>query len=118
MNETAIPSEIIRGHVETILLKILSIGDFYGYSLFKTISDITDNAYELKEASLYSGLRRMETQEMIRSYWGDETFGGRRKYYSITEKGIERLNENLIVWQKTKIIMDKVISWGGLIYEQ
>lgn len=118
MNDATISAEIIRGHVETILLKILSMGDYYGYSLFKVISEITSNMYEIKEASLYSGLRRIESEELIISYWGDETLGGRRKYYSITDKGRKRLCENIEAWEKTKAVIDRIINWGGLVYEQ
>ena len=47
----------------------------------------TNNMYELKEATLYSAFRRLEQSGYIRTYWGDESVGARRRYYSITEEG-------------------------------
>ena len=101
------------GFIDIILLKIISLGDCYGYSISKTISHITNQAWELKEASLYSGLRRLENEKLITSYWGDETQGGRRKYYSLTSEGVSVLQENIKKWEITKAFVDKILIWEG-----
>ena len=57
----------------------------------------TGNQYELKEATLYTAFRRLEQAGLILSYWGDETTGARRRYYTITEEGrasIRPLSQN------------------------
>jgi len=107
------PGNLTGGFIDIILLKIISQGDCYGYSISKTISNITSQAWELKEASLYSGLRRLEADKLIRSYWGDETQGGRRKYYTLTPNGETCLAENLEKWAKTKNLVDKILAWEG-----
>ena len=104
-------SSLISGFIDIILLKIISMEDGYGYSISKTISYITDNACEIKEATLYSGLRRLEAEKLIASYWGDESQGGRRKYYTLTQAGREHLAESKAKWDMTKIIMDKILNW-------
>ena len=106
-------STLTGGFIDIILLKIISLGDCYGYSISKTISHITDQAWELKEASLYSGLRRLEADKLIKSYWGDETQGGRRKYYALTQAGEGVLRENIDKWEKTKTFVDKILAWEG-----
>jgi PadR family transcriptional regulator PadR len=93
-----------------ILLKIISMGDGYGYSISKTIARITDDACEIKEATLYAGLRRLEAERLIASYWGDESQGGRRKYYTLTQAGRESLAENRVKWEMTKTLMDKIMN--------
>ena len=100
--------------IDTMLLKVISARDNYGYGLYKTLSDITGHHFEIKEATLYSGLRRLENEGLIKAYWGDETLGGRRKYYAITEAGQICLMENINKWIKTKFIMDRVIEWKGV----
>ena len=83
----SITSDIIRGHTEAIILSHLLEQDSYGYQINKDIMKKTDNKYELKEATLYSAFRRLEQAGYIRTYWGDETVGARRRYYAITESG-------------------------------
>lgn len=104
-------SSLISGHIDVILLKIISLDDGYGYSISKKISQITDNTCEIKEATLYSGLRRLEAEKLIASYWGDESQGGRRKYYTLTQAGRESLVDSRIKWEMTKEITDKILRW-------
>lgn len=117
MNVSISPSSLISGHIDLILLKIISLSDGYGYSISKTISHITDDECEIKEATLYSGLRRLESTNLIASYWGDESQGGRRKYYTLTQEGLLTLKENKIKWAMTKVLMDKILQWEDTNYD-
>ena len=111
-------SGLISGHIDIILLKIISLEDGYGYSISKTISQITNDEVEIKEATMYSGLRRLEAEKLIASYWGDESQGGRRKYYTLTQAGEETLAEGRIKWEMTKSLMDRILRWEKDGYEE
>jgi len=104
-----ISKDIIRGHTTTIVLNILSQGDSYGYEIAKTIRQLSHEAYELNEATLYTVFRRLEKNGDIQSYWGDESQGGRRKYYKITEQGTETLKTNVKEWNFAKHVIDDLI---------
>lgn len=108
-----ISTDLIRGNTDTIILNILRQGDSYGYEIYKKIIALSDNQYELKEATLYTAFRRLEQEGHIISYWGDETQGGRRKYYRITEEGKKQYEQNKKDWNFAKEILDKLIK-GGL----
>lgn len=62
MPEQNINSDLIRGHIDTIILKILKERDNYGYEIMKAVSVNSGNEYELKEPSLYTSLKRLEKQ--------------------------------------------------------
>ncbi len=94
----AIASDMIRGHTETIILRHLLEKDSYGYEINKSIAEKTGNQYELKEATLYSAFRRLEQAGYISSYWGDETTGARRRYYSLTNTGKQYYQECITEW--------------------
>lgn len=105
----SITSDIIRGHTDTIILSQLVKKNSYGYEINKAIKEKTNNEYELKEATLYTAFRRLEEQHYITSYWGDETTGARRRYYSITTEGREAYSRNKLDWDITKQLIDKLI---------
>ncbi len=105
----SITSDILRGHTETIILKQLLISDSYGYQINKYIQEKTDNQFELKEATLYSAFRRLETAGYIVSYWGDETTGARRRYYSITTTGKKYYEDSKKEWEEAKGLLDSLI---------
>lgn len=104
-----ISSDLLRGHTDTIVLGILADGDSYGYEIYKKIMEKSEDLYELKEATLYSSFRRLEQDGCITSYWGDETQGGRRRYYHITTMGLDTYKLNKEDWEFTKKIIDKLI---------
>ena len=70
----------------------------------------SDGRYELKEPSLYTSLRRLEGQQCIESYWGDESQGGRRKYYRITPAGRSLLQANLAAWNKARDLIEDLLK--------
>jgi PadR family transcriptional regulator PadR len=109
MTENKISADLLRGHTDTIILKLLMDGDKYGYEISKLIQTNSCNEYELKEATMYSSLKRLEADGSITSYWGDETQGGRRKYYRITEKGKQLYSENKSNWEYAKRILDQLL---------
>ena len=106
----SITSDILRGHTEAIILSHLLEQDSYGYQINKEIMKKTNNAYELKEATLYSAFRRLEQAGSIRTYWGDETVGARRRYYAITEDGRKAYQSYKQEWQEAKEIIDQLLK--------
>jgi len=109
----SISRDLIRGNIDTIILRVLSGGDNYGYEIMKAIYKDSGGEYELKETSLYSSLKRLEAQNLIVSYWGDESQGGRRKYYSVTSEGKRAFQYNLEAWRRAKILIDRLIEVRG-----
>ena len=106
----SIASDLIRGNTETIILAQLLEGDSYGYVINKAILCKTEQQFELKEATLYTAFRRLEEAGCIRSYWGDETTGARRRYYSITEIGRATYKMRKQEWDQAKELIEKLLT--------
>ncbi len=109
MVDSKISSDLIRGHTDTMILKLLMKEDKYGYEISKLINSDSGGGYELKEATMYSSLKRLEKDGHITSYWGDETQGGRRRYYRITKSGRELYKSNKQNWDYAKRILDRLL---------
>lgn len=111
MNEMRnIDSDLIRGNIDTIILKTMLEEDKYGLDIIKEVEQRSSGTYELKQPTLYSCLKRLENQELITSYWLDSDIGGRRHYYKLTEKGREFYNKKQEEWAKSKFIIDNLLS--------
>ena len=106
----ALSADLLRGYTDTIILRQLSHADSYGYRISKQVSLISQGGLEMKEATLYTAFRRLEEGGFIRSYWGDETTGARRRYYAITEAGLQKLNQDCAAWEETKTMMDRLLK--------
>lgn len=103
-------SDVIRGYTDTIILGQLNEKDSYGYEINKKIRALTSDEFELKEATLYTAFRRLQDAGYIISYWGDENIGARRRYYTITDKGLELYQENCRDWHRIKEMIDNLLK--------
>jgi DNA-binding PadR family transcriptional regulator len=106
----AFAADLLRGHTDTIVLGVLRRGDSYGFEIYKAIRTATGGEHEIKEATLYAAYRRLEKDGLVESYWGDETQGGRRKYYRITDAGRAVYGGNVTAWIATRRIIDSLLD--------
>ncbi len=106
----AVAADLLRGYTDSILLRRLLDEDGYGYRIAKTVSAISEGKVELKEATLYTAFRRLEGAGYIRSYWGNEDKGARRRYYCLTDAGREKLDQDVETWLETKETLAKLLE--------
>lgn len=109
----SINKEMLKGHIDTMLLALIGKSDRYGYELAKAVREANQDDFELKEGTLYLALKRLEKTGSLTSYWGeDQGTGGRRKYYSITENGKTELEKKQREWNVMKHMMDHLLGEG------
>lgn len=93
--------------LDACVLAVLQGGDAYGYVLTQKVKEVI----EISESSLYPVLRRLKKDGCLTTF--DKAFGGRnRRYYSITEKGREKLKETIEEWKQYKLKVDRILSGG------
>ena len=105
-----ISADLLRGYTDTIIMRQLAAGDGYGYGISRAVAEKSEGMVRLKEATLYTAFRRMEENGYIRSYWGDEETGARRRYYSLTEPGRTKLEDDKEAWEETRRVMDTLLG--------
>lgn len=117
MKNVEINKEVLKGHIDTLILSLLHKNDMYGYEIAKFVREKSDNLFELKEGTLYLSLKRLEKNNWIESYWSDEQGpGGRRKYYKLMPLGEEGYKEKCKEWLFVRKMMDSFLE-GGKKYE-
>lgn len=92
--------EILKGSIDILLLSLIAKGNTYGYEIVKNLKVKSNDIYSMSEGTLYPALKRLEGKNLIQSYWGETSEGGRRKYYRITDNGKEELAKKLSEWNK------------------
>jgi len=94
--------DILRGYTGPIILSILEKGNNYGYQINIELAKKSAGLFSLTEATMYTCFKRLEKEALIRSFWVSSEHSHRRKYYSITSAGIEKLNEYRKTWENAK----------------
>lgn len=102
--------EMLKGTIDILILSVLKEQDSYGYEISKIIKTKSGNSFEILEATMYLSLKRLENQRYIEGYFGSETGGGRRRYFTITDLGIEQLAQLSSDWKQTVQLVSKFIK--------
>ena len=106
-----ISADLLRGYTDTIIMRQLAAGDGYGYGISRDVAEKREGMVMMKEATLYTAFRRLEENGYIRSYWGDETTGARRRYYHLTPEGQKVYAENIRDFRHYSDLVAKLIAW-------
>ena len=107
--ENSISSDLIRGHIDTIILQTISSADKNSQEILDDISSSSDGKYELKQPTLYSSLKRLESDGFLKSFWRDAE-DGRRKFYHLTDKGRALVRKNLNDWKFSRAVIDSLVK--------
>ena len=119
-SKSTISADLIRGHINTIILRTLDERDKYGYEIINEIEAKSHGQYTIKQPTLYSALKRLETQGYIKAYWKTDevSSGGRRKYFTLTELGREFSEKNQSEWEYSRTVIDSLISDRSFDFSQ
>lgn len=96
-NSAKFNPNLVRGSIDLVVLAALADGEKYGYLILKRLRDASRDRHDIQAGTLYPILHRLEHSGAIYSRW--EVVGERRrKWYSISEKGLRLLKEQAGLW--------------------
>src|SRR6202161_3557796 len=97
MGKTA---ELLPGTLDMLILKAVSLKPLHGYGVLLRIRQISKDALEIPQGSLYPALYRLEHQALIAAEWGLSDNNRRAKYYTLTATGRQRLHKETEGWNR------------------
>ena len=97
MGKTA---DLLPGTLDMLILKAVSLSPLHGYGVLLRIRQISGDALEIPQGSLYPALYRLEHQDLIAAEWGQSENNRRAKYYTVTAAGRRRLREETAGWNR------------------
>jgi transcriptional regulator len=93
-------AELLPGTLDMLILKAVSLKPLHGYGVLQRIRQISGDALEIPQGSLYPALYRLEHQQLIAAEWGVSDNNRRAKYYTLTAAGRKRLREETAGWNR------------------
>jgi len=106
---TAPQSDVLRGSIELLVLKTLSLAPYHGWGVGQRIQQISGGALEVNQGSLYPALQRLEQRGLITSDWGTTENNRRARYYEITAAGRRALGEETESWRRFAATVEAVL---------
>lgn len=102
-----IGADAIRGHIDLIVLAILEDRESYAYELSRTITEGSQGKYPIKQTTLYTALKRLQSQALLDSYDSTSESGRPRTYYRLTDEGRSHLARLREEWEDTRTLVDR-----------
>ncbi len=93
-------AELLPGTLDMLILKAVSLRPLHGYGVLLRIRQISRDALDIPQGSLYPALYRLEHQSLIDAEWGQSENGRRAKFYTLTPAGRKRLREETAGWNR------------------
>ena len=103
-------AQILPGTLDLLILKAVSLKALHGYGVLLRIAQISKDALQVPQGSLYPALYRLERDGLITAEWGESDNNRRAKFYTITAAGRRRLSEETESWNRLVAAMSAAIS--------
>lgn len=105
-------TELLQGTLDLLILKAVSLGPLHGYGVLLRLQQISKDALQIPQGSLYPALYRLEHQGLLTFEWGESDNKRQAKFYSLTTAGRKRLREETLYWERLSgaigLILDAV----------
>jgi transcriptional regulator len=93
-------ADLLPGTLDMLILKAVSLRPLHGYGVLLRIRQISGQALDIPQGSLYPALYRLEHQGLISAAWGQSDNGRRAKFYTVTAAGRRRLRQETAGWKR------------------
>jgi PadR family transcriptional regulator, regulatory protein PadR len=108
-----IRGDILRGHLEGMVLAALSRGEAHGFEVLRRLEELGCGALSLKEGTLYPVLYRLEAAGLVMAAWEDDSSdrrGPRRRIYRLNQKGATDLARRRADWAHFVTIVGGILG--------
>jgi PadR family transcriptional regulator, regulatory protein PadR len=93
-------SDLVQGTLDLLILRTIALEPKHGWAIAKRIQQVSRDALQVQQGSLYPALHRLEQQAWIKAHWSETETGRRAKFYSLTRAGRTQLEKELANWDR------------------
>jgi len=106
---TSQKNELLKGTLDMLVLKTLSVQPMHGYGIAQQIQALSDDALRVEQGSLFPALERLQKRGWITSKWGESPNNRRARYYSITAAGRRQLGDEISSFDAMLVAINRVL---------
>jgi transcriptional regulator len=103
-------ADVLQGTLDLLILKALSLEPMHGWAVSQRIREISEDALQVNQGSLYPALHRLEYRGWITAEWGASENNRKAKYYRLTATGRKQLAVELRQWRRFATGVELVLA--------
>src|SRR5262245_49279856 len=104
------PLTVLRGTLDTLVLKALLWGPMHGYEITSWLEQQAGGSLDLVDSALYQALYRLETRRLIAAEWGLTDNNRKARYYSVTAAGRAHLGRETTKWLRYAETVTEILT--------
>src|ERR1700730_4868132 len=105
-------TDLLQGTLDLLILKTLALEQMHGWGIANRIQQISKDALQIGQGSLYPALHRLEYKGWIEAEWASSENNRRAKFYSLTRAGKKQLEAELSNWDRLNTAITLVLKQG------
>lgn len=102
--------ELPQGTLDLLILKALALESMHGWAISERLQQISREALQVQQGSLYPALHRLERRGWVKASWAISDNNRRAKYYKLTTKGQKQLAVETAAWRKLSTVVGAVLD--------
>lgn len=92
--------DLPQGTLDLLILKVVALGPIHGYAIAQRLQQVSRDAVQVPQGSLYPALHRLENRGLLAADWKETETGREAKFYRLTKKGKKQLEAETASWQR------------------
>src|ERR1700676_2990224 len=93
-------AELLQGTLDMLILKVAALRPIHGYAIVQRLQQISKDALQIRQGSLYPALYRLENRGWLKAEWKTTEGGREAKFYSLTKVGRRQLESETEGWER------------------
>ena len=107
---TADRIDLPQGTLDLLILRTLALGPQHGWAISERVQQMSSDALQIQQGSLYPALHRLERRGLIKARWGTSENNRRAKYYELSKDGRQQLEVEKDAWEKMTAAVAQVLG--------
>ena len=103
---------LLQGTLDLLILRVIALEPLHGYGVVRRIEQMSGEALQIRQGSLYPALYRLEQRGLLAADWKTAESGKEAKYYRLTKTGRKALESETESWQRLRGAIDLILTSG------
>jgi transcriptional regulator len=102
--------ELPQGTLDLLILKTVALGPQHGWAISERVQQVSSDALQVRQGSLYPALHRLERRGWIKAHWSTTENNRRAKYYELTREGRKQLETQTESWRRLTTAIGQILD--------
>jgi len=102
--------DLPQGTLDLLIMRVVALGPIHGYAIAQWIQQMSGEAFQVQQGSLYPALHRLEYKKLLKANWNTSETGREAKFYELTATGRSHLKTETENWSRLTDVVGLILK--------